>query len=164
MVADVEELAEMDASELHSRRLSAKEVLTPQRSGNFIFPVAHGTVKIFGREQRLRTSTSTRDRLERREKQEILQGMSDELDCPTQLHNNLTRDDEKAKSDFWTITGELINRHHFVLRVKLYIPKEETFPIPLKYIDVARTTYTSVDVLQEKILKIAGTWMEKRIV
>ena len=48
MVADIEELKEMDASELHARRLNAKEVLTPQRSVNFIFPVADGTVKIFG--------------------------------------------------------------------------------------------------------------------
>ena len=39
MVADIEELDEMDASELNARRLNAKEVLTPQRSGNFIFLV-----------------------------------------------------------------------------------------------------------------------------
>ena len=39
MAADIEELEEMDASELHARRLNAKEV--------FIFPVADGTVKIF---------------------------------------------------------------------------------------------------------------------
>ena len=30
LVADVEELEEMDASELHARRLNAKEVLTPE--------------------------------------------------------------------------------------------------------------------------------------
>ena len=48
VVADIEELEEMDASELHARRLNAKEVLTPQRSGNFIFQVADGTVNIFG--------------------------------------------------------------------------------------------------------------------
>ena len=72
MVADIEELEEMDASELHARRLNAKEVLTPQRSSNFIFPVADGTVKIFGRKQRLRTSTLTRERRERGEEQEIL--------------------------------------------------------------------------------------------
>ena len=40
MVADIEELEEMDASELHARRLNAKEVEMPQRSGNFRFPVA----------------------------------------------------------------------------------------------------------------------------
>ena len=48
MVADIEELEEMDASELHARRINAKEVLTPQRSGNFIFPVADGTVGVSG--------------------------------------------------------------------------------------------------------------------
>ena len=48
MIADIEELEEMDASELHVRRLNAKEVSTSQRSGIFIFSVADGTVKIFG--------------------------------------------------------------------------------------------------------------------
>ena len=67
MVADIAELEEMDVSELNARRLNAKEVLTPQRSGNIIFPVADGTVKIFWREQRLRTSTLTRDWSERGE-------------------------------------------------------------------------------------------------
>ena len=62
VVADIAELEQMDASELHARRLNAKEKLTPQRSGNFMFPVADGTVKIFGLGQRLRTSTLTRDR------------------------------------------------------------------------------------------------------
>ena len=30
------------------------------------------------------------------------------------------------------------------------MPKEESFPIPLKYIDVTRTTHTSLDILLEK--------------
>ena len=30
------------------------------------------------------------------------------------------------------------------------MPKEETFPSPLKYIDVTRATYTNLDVLQDK--------------
>ena len=128
MVADLQELEEMDASELHARRLIAKGVLTPQRSGNFIFPVADGTVKIFGRGQRLRTSTLTRDRPERGQEQEILQGKSDELHSPTPLQDDSTGDDEEAKNDFWTIRGEFIYRPHVVPRVKLYMPKEETFP------------------------------------
>ena len=32
------------------------------------------------------------------------------------------------------------------------MPKEETFPFPLKYIDVTRNTHTSLDVLLEKNL------------
>ena len=38
MVADIEELEEMDASELDARRLNAKEVLTPMKGDNFIVP------------------------------------------------------------------------------------------------------------------------------
>ena len=74
LVADIEDLEEMDASEVHARRLNAKEVLTPQRNGDFMFPVTDGTVKAFGGDQRLRTPTLTGDRPERGEEQEILGG------------------------------------------------------------------------------------------
>ena len=43
----------MDAPELDARRLNAKEVLTPTKGDNLIFPVGNGTVKIFGKVQRL---------------------------------------------------------------------------------------------------------------
>ena len=58
MVADIEELEEMDASEIHGKILNATEVLTPMRGEKFIFPIADGTVKLFGGDQDLRTSTS----------------------------------------------------------------------------------------------------------
>ena len=32
----------------------------------------------------------------------------------------------------------------------MYSPREESFPIPLKYIDVSRTTHTNLDVKQVK--------------
>ena len=53
----------------------------------------------------------------------------------------------EAGNDFWSITGDFIHGHHVEPRVKLYVPREESFPIPLKYIDVVRTTHTSLDVL-----------------
>ena len=71
--ADIDELEQMDASEIHARRLNAKEVSTPMKGDNFMFPVADGTVKISGGDQRLRTSTLIQDRPERGEEQEILQ-------------------------------------------------------------------------------------------
>ena len=46
-------------------------------------------------------------------------------------------------------------------RVQLYVPKEESFLVPRKYIDVTRTTHTSLDVMMEKMFIITGTWMEK---
>ena len=39
LIEDIEELEETEASELHARRLYAKEGSTPQRSGNFVYPV-----------------------------------------------------------------------------------------------------------------------------
>ena len=49
-----------------------------------------------------------------------------------------------------SVSGNFIYRHHVEPRVKLYSPREEPFPIPLKYIDVSRTSRTNVDVMQER--------------
>ena len=42
----LKKLEQMDASEIHARRLNAKEVLTPMKGDNFTFPIADGTVKL----------------------------------------------------------------------------------------------------------------------
>ena len=44
------------------------------------------------------------------------------------------------------MSGNFVHRHHVEPRVKLYSSREESFPIPLKYIDVSRTTHTNLDV------------------
>ena len=36
------------------------------------------------------------------------------------------------------------------------MPLEETFPFPLKYIDVTRSTHTDLDVMQEK--RVDDNW------
>ena len=91
MVADIAEMEEMNATELHVRRLNAKEVLTLMKGDNFIFPVADGTVKVSGGEQRLRTCTLIWDRAEGGEEQEVLRGESDELSFPTSRWLNTRR-------------------------------------------------------------------------
>ena len=47
------------------------------------------------------------------------------------------------------MSGNFIFRHHVETRVKLFSPREESLPVPLKYIDVSSTTQTSLDVMQE---------------
>ena len=72
MVADIEELETMDASEIYSKkRLNAKEVIFPKENGKFIFPVADGRIKFIGGDQELRTSTLIRDHPIRGEVKEI---------------------------------------------------------------------------------------------
>ena len=48
----------MDASEIHSKRLNAKEVICPKEKGEFIFPAADGRIKLSGGDQELRTSNT----------------------------------------------------------------------------------------------------------
>ena len=56
MVADIEELEKMDASEIHAWRLNAMEVLTPKKMVNtFPISIADGKVKLSGGDQVLRT-------------------------------------------------------------------------------------------------------------
>ena len=61
LIADLEELETMDASEIYLKRLNAKEVIFPKQ-GEFIFPNADGRIKHLGRGQELRTSTLIRHR------------------------------------------------------------------------------------------------------
>ena len=56
----------MDASEIHAKRLNAKEVIMPKSGEKFIIPVADGTGKPFGGHQVLRTSTLVRNQPIRR--------------------------------------------------------------------------------------------------
>ena len=77
LVADIEELEEMDPSELHARRLNAKGVLTSMKGENMKFSVADGTVKISGGDHDLRTSTFIPDRPDRGEEQDNLRGESE---------------------------------------------------------------------------------------
>ena len=54
-------LVNLGASEIHARRLNAKEIITPRSGEHFIFPLADGTVKLSGRDDGTRKSTLTRD-------------------------------------------------------------------------------------------------------
>ena len=132
MVADIEELEKMDASELHAEILNAKEVLTPIIWEKLIFPIADGTVKLSGGDQVLRTSTLIQDHPIRGEGQRDFSGESEGSPPP----QDSSPDYGEARNDFWSISGNNIYRHHVEPRVKLYVPGEESFPTPLRCIDV----------------------------
>ena len=131
LVFDIEELEKMDASEIHAKRLNAKEVLTSTSCEKFIFLIADGTVKLCGGDQVLRTSTLIRDRPDRGEEQGNLRGESD----------------GSSSTPLQDSSGNYIYRHHVEPRVKLYVPREASFTISLKCIAVTRATSTSLDVM-----------------
>ena len=85
-----------------------------------------------------------RDHPDRGEERGNLLGESDGSSPPFQ---DPSPDDGEARNHFFSISSYFIYRHHVEPRVKLYVPREESFPIPLRYIDVTRETSTTLDVM-----------------
>ena len=154
LIGDLEELETMDASEIYSKRLNAKEVKIHKENGEFIFPIADGRIKTPGGDQELRTSTLVRHRPIRGESHLDFLGESERSLSPP--HDSFP-DAREAMNVFWSMSGNFIHRHHVEPRVKLYSPREESFPIPPKYIDVTRTTQTNLDFKLEK--RIDDYWI-----
>ena len=150
LIADLEELETMDASGIYSKDSMRKRWYFPKQ-GEFIFPIADGRIKTPGGDQDLRTSTLIRPRPIRGEGHVDFLGES-EGSLP-QPHDSLPVAGE-AMNDFWSMSGSFIYRHHVEPRVALYSPREESFPVPLKYIDVTRTTHTNLDVKQERRIDV----------
>ena len=48
LIADLEDLEKLNASEIYHRRIKGKEVLISQKRDEFIFPIADGTAKLSG--------------------------------------------------------------------------------------------------------------------
>ena len=141
LIADLEELDNLEASEVYPRRINAKEVLIRQ----LIFPFADGAAKLSGegcefREPTLRQESTARSEILREEFQGEPEGSQ-----PTEM-----KDGAEALADFRSIQGDFINRRHIEPRVQLHVPREESFLIPPKYIDAIRSTHTDLDVAQEK--------------
>ena len=120
------------------------------------------TNKPFGGDQDQRTSTLVRHRPIQGESNIDFLGESEGSLPPP--HDSFL-DAGEAINGFCSMSGNFIYRHHVEPRVKLYSTREESFPFPLKYIDVSRTTHTNLDVKQEgRIDDYWKYWWVKRLV
>ena len=130
---------------LSSKNQPERSIWQHKKDDDFIFPVADGTAKLSGRDYELREPTPKREPTVRSEHfSRELQSESGESQ-PTE-----STDDVEVCADFRWIQGDFIYRHHNEPRFQLYVPKEETLPIPLKYIDETRSTHADLEVMQEK--------------
>ena len=97
-MADLEDLAMLDASDIYPRSIKAKEVLISQKNDEFVFPVADGTAKLSGRDYEFRAPTLRREKPERSEDLSgEIQGESEESPPAG------PPDDAEAHGDFWSI-------------------------------------------------------------
>ena len=146
MVADIEELETMDASEIYSKRLNTKEVIFPQRKWTIHISSRRWTNKIHWRRsgtENIHLDTGPPNSMRR---SKIF------LENQKGLHLQYLKTHIRMlvkREMTWSMSGNFIYRHHVEPRVKLYPPREESFTIPLKYIDVSRTTQTNLDLKQQ---------------
>ena len=145
LIADLQELETMDASEIYSKGLRSD--ISQRKRRIYFFQSQMNESKPLGEDQDLRTSMVRHRPIQGEGNVDFL-GESEGSLLPPQ---DSFPDAGEAINDFRSMSGNFMYRHHHVEpRVKLYSPREESFPIPLKYIDVSRTTHTNVDVKQEK--------------
>ena len=136
-------------------------MIFPKEKGKFNFPIADGRINLDGKDQELRTPTLIRHRPIRGESHVDFLGESEGSFPPP--HYSFP-DAGEAINDFWFESRKFIYRHHVESGVKLYSPKEESFPIPLKYIDVSRTTHTQIWMLCKKVVSmIIGMSLDQKI-
>ena len=123
-VADVEELKNLDASQIHD----AKEVLMPKNGEKSSDSVSQmNQSRLTGEDQVFRTSAFARDLPERGEgRRGASQGEADGSDPAEQQSTEF----HGTRDYFGSISGCYICRHHVQPRVKLDVPKERSFPIP----------------------------------
>ena len=127
-------------------RINAKEVLISHKGEEFMFPIADGTTKLSGRDYEFRESTPRPEQTVGSEDLSgELQGERGEPQ-PTEIRRwrwspcRLLVDSRwlHLSSSQWTSSSPTL---HAI---------EETFPFPMKYIDVTRSTHTDLDVMQEQ--------------
>ena len=96
----------MDASEIYSKRLNAKEVIFPKGKEEFIFPIGDGRIKPLGGQQDLRTSTSIRERPVQGESR--IDFLGESQGSPPPPPQDSLRDAREATNDFWSMSGNFM--------------------------------------------------------
>ena len=118
LVADLEKLETMDASEIYSKKTQCERSDISQ-TRRIYFPVADERIKFAGGDQDLRTSTSIRHRPIQGESHVDFLGDSEGSLPP--LHDSFPNAGE-AVNDFWSMSGNFIYRHHVEPRERRIIP------------------------------------------
>ena len=117
----------MDASEINAGRLNAKEVLTSQNVEMFLIPIADGTIKLFGGDQILRTTTfdTGSSNTEEKIKEIFKENHTDFLQLHFKTHRWMMVKQEMISGPCQGTTFTVIT---WETRVKLYMPREESLP------------------------------------
>ena len=153
LVADIEQLEKVEASEIYLRRIKAKKSINATKERSLYIPNSRWYSKMVRKRPRIpRIHSKAGPFCEERRSQRRIQKNSEKSQPADE-----TEDDAEVFNDFWSIEGDFVCRHQVEPRVHVHVPKEESFPIQLKYMYVTRMTHTNLDVLQES--RIDDNWI-----
>ena len=108
------------SSEIHLRRLNAKDVLITQRDDEFVFLVEDGSAKLSRRNYEFQEPTLRRESTVRREN---LSGKSH--GDREEFQPEETKDDAEDLEYFWSIQGHFIYCHHIEPRSSIISGREK---------------------------------------
>ena len=173
IIVDIQQVeTSVTFSDIHPKRFKADEVRAVKKSDKFVFPIADGNVKLGYTEGESRKYNIHQIRREVLEEQvaEDLDGIlpdqpanGDWTDFLDQAGGDPERSvedqtasgdaeqissfDPASNIDFWSITEDVLIRHHRIPRLSQFTLNEEGLevPIPIRYVDVTRSIETSID-------------------
>ena len=131
------------------KRVGAKEIVWTKP---FRFPLAEGICK----QPPTKTSDKSQSRSRARKSRvwddppaagDREQETADEPKEGGQAEGDLVPPAEQQ--DYWKLTRDLLIRYHVTPRTSLYVPTDEDCPLPVKYLDVMRTTVTDMENQEE---------------
>ena len=160
LVSDWEQIENAKrTSDIHVKRFKAEEVVIIIKQNQYCFPITTGNLRVPGETNKQlirRVSSSTQNKnkeqlpgaihgepeaADAEEAEEARSSPSSHIDEP---HHQV------APEDYWTMKGDLLVRHHLQPRKELFVPEESNMPFPLKYIDIIRSTRTTLESPSEK--------------
>lgn len=149
LIINQDEMVTVDyLSHIHPNNIKHKEVFVKKVAGKFRFPLAeHDLRQPSGPHYYERVARPTVEDPQEANPDVLVdeESRSKSLSIagsePTQRRDPGVQSSQEGN---WTVTSDLLVRHHRFSRAELYVPFSADCPIPLKSLGVMRSIYTSV--------------------
>jgi hypothetical protein len=160
LVADWDQIENAEyPSEIYIRRLKSAEIEVVKNGDNFRFPLAHGELRQPGsdrhknRPKRPRRARGDPAPEDKEDEEEVKSSSSEEAPPAPAVDDH----EQPEIADSWSFNGDVLVIHHVKPRSKLFIPTDDNCPLPLKYLDVMRQTYTDLETKVESSIEDVWT-------
>ena len=159
-IADWEQIENAEShSQINYKTFKAAEIEVVKTGDHFRYPLAEGV---------LRQPGSNNHKIRSLRLRRAKDDLAHDDGRPTEVEEDEPQEDtaeetsdspaggdtseEKSDADFWSFPGDTLIIHHANARTKLFVPTDDNCPMPVKYLDVMRRTYTDLETRAENII------------